>query len=95
MKGTKIYVFIKFYFNFNNNSFLLLIFIPLNINLYINSEQIYNSYIDFSWLYPFLNIRLFVNDDNIFIKISVFKKALKLNKYNLAILNLTILLKIK
>lgn len=75
--------------------FLLLIFIPLNINLYINSEQIYNSYIDFSWLYPFLNIRLFVNDDNIFIKISVFKKALKLNKYNLAILNLTILLKIK
>ncbi|NFJ83497.1 DUF2953 domain-containing protein [Clostridium botulinum] len=60
--------------------FLLLIFIPLNINLYINSEQIYNSYIDFSWLYPFLNIRLFVNDDNIFIKIYVYKKSFKIKQ---------------
>lgn len=56
---------------------LLLLLIPLNINLYINSEQIDNSYIDFSWLYPFLNIKLIVNDDDIFIKIYIFKKKLK------------------
>lgn len=75
--------------------FLLLIFIPLNINLYINSEQIYNSYIDFSWLYPFLNIRLFVNDDNIFIKISVFKKSFKIKQIQFGNIKSTILLKIK
>lgn len=59
---------------------LLLLLIPLNINLYINSEQIDNSYIDFSWLYPFLNIKLIVNDDDIFIKIYIFKKNLKIKQ---------------
>lgn len=60
--------------------FLSLLLIPLNINLYINSEQIDNSYIDFSWLYPFLNIKLIVNDDDIFIKIYIFKKSLKIKQ---------------
>ncbi len=56
---------------------LLLLFIPLNINLYINSEQIDNSYIDFSWFISFLNIRLIVNEGDIFIKIYIFKKSFK------------------
>lgn len=59
---------------------LLLLFIPLNISLYINSEQIDNSYIDFSWLYPFLNIRLIVNEGDIFIKIYIFKKSFKIKQ---------------
>ncbi|AVP63675.1 DUF2953 domain-containing protein [Clostridium botulinum] len=59
---------------------LLLLFIPLNISLYINSEQIDNSYIDFFWLYPFLNIRLIVNEGDIFIKIYIFKKSFKIKQ---------------